>query len=71
MDKVLECYPEWQPKLKNVVCSGESKTGRQGKRCKNNILTVKHGGGGNMIWEYLSAGPGKLVRIEGMMDGAE
>jgi hypothetical protein len=33
---------------------------------------VKHGGGSIMLWVcFSSAGTGKLVRIEGMMDGAK
>ena len=71
---------------KKVLWSDESKTeifGHQGKRyiwCKpntshhpeNTIPTVKHGGGNIMLWGcFSSAGTGKLVRIEGMMDGAK
>ena len=33
------------------------------------IPTVKHGGGSIMLWEcFSSAGTGKLVQIEGLMD---
>ena len=39
---------------------------------KNNIPTVKHGGGSIMLWGcFSSVGTGKLVRIEGMVDGAK
>ena len=39
---------------------------------KNIIPTVKYGGGRIMLWGcFSSAGTGKLVRIEGMMDGAK
>ena len=57
--------------------------GHQGKRYvwykpntshhpENTIPTVKHGGGSIMLWGCFSlAGTGKMVRIEGMMDGAK
>ena len=39
---------------------------------ENIIPTVKHAGGSIMLWGCFSlAGTGKLVRIEGMMDGAK
>jgi hypothetical protein len=39
---------------------------------ENAIPTVKYGGGSIMLWEWFSsAGTGKLVRIDGMMDGAK
>jgi hypothetical protein len=39
---------------------------------ENTILAVKHGGGNIMLWVcFSSAGTGKLVRIEGTMDGAK
>ena len=39
---------------------------------ENTIPTVKHGGGSIILWGcFSSAGPGKLVRIEGMMDGSK
>ena len=39
---------------------------------ENTISTVKHGGGSFMLWGCFSlSGTGKLVRIEGMIDGAK
>ena len=70
---------------KKVLWSGEATIelfGHQGKcyvwhkhntshHPESNIPTVKHGGG-SMLWGcFSSAGTGKLVRIEGMMDGAK
>ena len=38
---------------------------------KNNIPTVKHGGGNLMLWGCFSAkGTGRLCRIKGRMNGA-
>ena len=39
---------------------------------EHTIPTKKHGGGSIMLWGYLSsAGTGKLVRVDGKMDGAK
>ena len=71
---------------RKVLWSDETKIerfGHQGKRYvwrklntshhpKNTIPTVKHGGGSIMLWGCFSAaGTGKLVRVEGRMDGAK
>ena len=71
---------------KKVLWSDETKIwlfGHQGKRYiwrnpntshhpENTIPTMKHGGGSIMLWGcFSSAGSGKLVRIEGIMDGAK
>ncbi|KAK5897970.1 hypothetical protein CgunFtcFv8_015428 [Champsocephalus gunnari] len=71
---------------KKVLWSDETKIelfGHQGKRYvwrkpntsdhpQNTIPTVKHCGGIIMLWEcFSSAGTGKLVKIEGVMNGAK
>ena len=41
-------------------------------RKSGTIPTVKHGGGSIMVWGYYSeAGTGRLVRLEGKMNGAK
>jgi hypothetical protein len=72
--------------LKKILWSDETKMdlfGHQGKpdvwrehttshHPENNIPTVMHGGGSIMLWGcFSSAETRKLVRIEGMMDGAK
>uniref|UniRef100_A0A8D0B0E3 Transposase Tc1-like domain-containing protein n=1 Tax=Sander lucioperca TaxID=283035 RepID=A0A8D0B0E3_SANLU len=74
---------ESQNVWRKVLCSDETKTelfGHQRKRYvwrKPNTSqhpknTIKHGGGSIMLWGCFSAaGTGKLVRVEGKMDGAK
>ena len=71
---------------KNVLWSDEAKIDFFGLNSKcdvwckpnpahhavNNIHTVNHYGGSMMLWGcFSSAGTGKLVRIEGTMDGTK
>ena len=71
---------------KKVLWSDETNIelfGPQGKRYvwrkpntsdhpQNTIPTVKQGGGSIMLWRcFSSAGTGKLVKIEGVMNGAK
>ena len=71
---------------KKVLWSDETKTELFGLHAKHyvwrkpntahqpehTIPTVKHGGGSIMLWGcFSSAGTGKLVRVDGKMDGAK
>ena len=38
---------------------------------EHTIPTMKHGGGSIMLWGCSSAGTGKLVQVDGKMDGAK
>ena len=79
----MDEWPEKKLFRKKVLSSDETKIEllvHQGKSYlwrkpttshhpENTTPTVKHGGCSIMLWECFS-GTGKLVRIEGMMDGA-
>uniref|UniRef100_A0A8K9Y278 Uncharacterized protein n=1 Tax=Oncorhynchus mykiss TaxID=8022 RepID=A0A8K9Y278_ONCMY len=61
--------------FKQILWSDETKIELFGLNAKHHIWrkpgTVKHGGGSIMLWECFSAaGAGRLVRIEGKMNGA-
>ncbi|KAJ7345776.1 hypothetical protein JRQ81_001726 [Phrynocephalus forsythii] len=68
------CSGQMSPKL-NFLAKMQN-TMRGGKltahHSEDTIPTVKYGGGSIMLWGcFSSAGTGKLVRIDGKMDGAK
>uniref|UniRef100_A0A8C7JLI9 Transposase Tc1-like domain-containing protein n=1 Tax=Oncorhynchus kisutch TaxID=8019 RepID=A0A8C7JLI9_ONCKI len=57
---------------KKVLWSDETKMELFAHHPEHNIPTVKHGGGSIMVWAcFSSAGTGKMVKIDGKMDGAK
>uniref|UniRef100_A0A8C7CN71 Uncharacterized protein n=1 Tax=Oncorhynchus kisutch TaxID=8019 RepID=A0A8C7CN71_ONCKI len=50
----------------------DSLRGNTAHHPEHTIPTVKHGGGSIMVWAcFSSAGTGKMVKIDGKMDGAK
>ena len=68
-----------QTMINKILWSDETKIEVFGLRAKRHVWrkpgtipTVKHGGGSIMLWECFSAvGTGRLVRIEGKINGAK
>uniref|UniRef100_A0A669E9Q2 Tc1-like transposase DDE domain-containing protein n=1 Tax=Oreochromis niloticus TaxID=8128 RepID=A0A669E9Q2_ORENI len=63
--------PKWNflAKMQNAMCGGKTNTAHHSE---HTIPTVKYGGGSIMLWGcFSSAGTGKLVRVDGKMDGAK
>lgn len=56
----------------NFGCGTKAQRLTETLQPENTIPTVKHGGGGIVLWGWFSTtGTEKLVRVEGEMDGVE
>ena len=67
-----------QNTITNILWSDETKIELYGLYAKRHVWrkpgtipTMKHSGGSIMLWGWFSAALGRLVRIEGKMNGAK
>uniref|UniRef100_A0A8K9UMA1 Tc1-like transposase DDE domain-containing protein n=1 Tax=Oncorhynchus mykiss TaxID=8022 RepID=A0A8K9UMA1_ONCMY len=67
----LVCLPD-ETKIELFGNNAKRYVWRKSNTAEHTIPTVKHGGGSIMVWAcFSSAGTGKMVKIDGKMDGAK